>query len=79
MANDFPVGSFPDGRSRYGLDEVAGNVWEWVEGRYSPYNSGEPRGGDDGPDKPATFDFLGFTTPVMHGGRRFVHPRYGIR
>jgi eukaryotic-like serine/threonine-protein kinase len=40
-----PVGSFPLGRSRYGVADVAGNVWEWVADWYGPYpkkTEGEP-------------------------------------
>jgi formylglycine-generating enzyme required for sulfatase activity len=29
-----PVGSYPSGASPYGALDLAGNVWEWVEGRY---------------------------------------------
>jgi formylglycine-generating enzyme required for sulfatase activity len=29
-----PVAQFPDGASPYGVLDLAGNVWEWVEDRY---------------------------------------------
>ncbi len=34
-----PVGSFPRGASRYGVEDVVGNVWEWVADWYGPYAS----------------------------------------
>jgi formylglycine-generating enzyme required for sulfatase activity len=38
-----PVGSFPKGASRYGVQDVVGNVWEWVADWYGPYASAEGR------------------------------------
>ncbi|MEO5656684.1 MAG: SUMF1/EgtB/PvdO family nonheme iron enzyme [Nitrospiria bacterium] len=32
-----PVGSFPEGRSPEGIDDLAGNVYEWVADWYQPY------------------------------------------
>jgi formylglycine-generating enzyme required for sulfatase activity len=31
------VGTHPAGRGPYGHDDLAGNVWEWMEDQYDPY------------------------------------------
>ena len=31
------VGSFPQGASAYGVQDMAGNVWHWVSSAYRPY------------------------------------------
>jgi formylglycine-generating enzyme required for sulfatase activity len=41
-----PVGSYPAGASPYGVMDMAGNVWEWVNDQYqSDYYSSALRGG----------------------------------
>lgn len=50
-----PVGSYPAGMSPYGLHDMAGNVWEYCQDRFSPYYySQTPPGGWVDPQGPST-------------------------
>ncbi len=42
------VGSFPGGRSPYGVEDMAGNVMEWVADWYQPYPGSDYRSQDFG-------------------------------
>ena len=54
FANTAPVGSFPAGASRYGVDDVVGNVAEWVADYFAPYTKdvattvSDPKGAPSG-------------------------------
>jgi formylglycine-generating enzyme required for sulfatase activity len=46
-----PVGSYENGKSPYGVYDVAGNVWEWVSDWYSEtYYQNSPTENPPGPD-----------------------------
>ncbi len=54
FAETSPVGSYPEGASPLGVDDLAGNVYEWCLDFYEPYKSGErtnPRGPQTGTQK----------------------------
>jgi serine/threonine-protein kinase len=36
IGNPVPVGSYPSGASPYGVLDMCGNLWEWVEGTWDP-------------------------------------------
>ena len=49
-----PVGSFPEGRSKYGVQDLVGNVWEWVADYFGPYDPqphDNPRGPTSGRER----------------------------
>jgi sulfatase modifying factor 1 len=65
-----PVGSYPDGRTPDGIDDMAGNVEEWVSDfyapEYAPASHINPRGPDAGDER------------VVRGGS-YLHARPWLR
>jgi formylglycine-generating enzyme required for sulfatase activity/serine/threonine protein kinase len=53
-ATTAPVGSFPEGRSKFGVFDLVGNVWEWVADLYGNYDGDartDPRGPTTGKER----------------------------
>jgi iron(II)-dependent oxidoreductase len=55
-----PVGGFPEGRSPYGILDMAGDVWEWTGDWYRPYPGNEHKN-----------EMYGETLKVIRGGSWF--------
>ncbi len=51
-----PVGSFPEGASPYGVEDMIGNAWEWTKSWYRPY-----------PGSPYESEKYGKLTKVIRG------------
>ena len=54
FASTAPVGSFPAGKSRDGLLDVVGNVWEWTADWMGPYDKAaltDPKGPEKGDER----------------------------
>ncbi len=54
-----PVGNYPQGKSPYGVEDLAGQVWEWCGSKYAKY----PYKPDDGRE-----DLEGDDTRILRGG-----------
>ncbi|MBN4054090.1 formylglycine-generating enzyme family protein [Nitrospira defluvii] len=84
-----PVGSFEDGRSPYGLYDMAGNVSEWVSDWYDQfYYKESPFKNPTGPEDPGMIKVLSYrggsysnTSHDLRGSKRFggAHPERGER
>lgn len=56
------VGSFPQGQSPYGVMDMAGNVWEWMDNWYMPYPGNQHKN-----------DAYGKTMKVIRGGAWYAN------
>jgi formylglycine-generating enzyme required for sulfatase activity len=72
-ATTAPVGSFPNGASRYGVQDVVGNVWEWVSDYYAEY----PKADQVDPQGPATGEERVIRGGAWNGGyASWVRPTF---
>jgi formylglycine-generating enzyme required for sulfatase activity len=66
-----PVGSFPSGASAYGVLDMGGNVWEWVNDAFlesDPFVKGQNYYAESPPSNPQGIDPSTSAYRVMRGG-----------
>jgi formylglycine-generating enzyme required for sulfatase activity len=73
-----PVGMFEDGKSPYGINDMAGNVWEWVSDWYDPnyYSTGplrNPTGAPTGDHKVVRGGSWGSGPEGLRAADREIH------
>ncbi len=69
-----PVGTFPP--NAWGLHDMHGNVWEWTNDRYGPYNprlDTDPRGADIGGTRVIRGGSWHFDAASARCGLRYTH------
>ncbi|MBN2555474.1 MAG: formylglycine-generating enzyme family protein [Anaerolineales bacterium] len=69
-ADTAPVGSYPAGASPFGIWDMAGNVWEWVNDVYGAYGANEA----DNPQGPASGSLR-----VLRGGSWLNYDGFFLR
>jgi hypothetical protein len=74
-SDSYPVGSIPANRSVFGLYDMAGNVWEWVDQPYLPIREGQRilRGGANDFPNDMTYRLPGdpeASATIAHAGFR---------
>ncbi len=75
-----PVGTFPNGRTMFGMDDMVGNVFEWTEDWFAVYDN-PPRGPLTNPSGPDTGEKRVVRGGAFNGGfALWVNPafRYGM-
>ena len=69
-----PVGAYPDGASRYGAEQMLGDVWEWTSSDFTAYP-----GFATFPYKEYSEVFYGSDYKVLRGGSWATSPAGGPR
>lgn len=75
----YPVGSSPKGVSPYGVEDMAGNVWEWVadwygHGYYETSPDANPTGADSGRMKVLRGGGSNWDERYHRSAKRFINP-----